>query len=459
MAVGEPSREFPTRAELRRARQAAEEERRAAEAAERLRQARTAVAPDPEAVDEFDDVAESRPEDGDLEPQGRVVPADADTAAGAPLESAIEPPAAQRQPDDDAARPPAADPVPSAPAPAGTTGPAAPAADTLGSPEARRRALRELNPALTERETFLRQGDDVDLPPEQGLRGVLARLGFDVKPSERERQQRTWRRQVGARLDRPRTISVVNGKGGANKTPTAVLLAAAFGRNLGQPVLAWDNNGTRGTLGWRTVQGGHEAHAMDLLASASELAHAPAGEQRMDGFVHYQTEDRFSVLRTDPTLLASEQHLTAKDFDVLHAAVSNYFALTVIDSGNDESAERWMRMIDHTDQLVIASTTVEEHAEAGALLLEALAQRGGHYAELARNAVVVVSQHEQRGSREQLGRIAYGFRRLARAVVTVPYDPSLVKGQIRFEALRPATRHAWLEAAAAVSSGLNGPRV
>ncbi|MBB2994050.1 MinD-like ATPase involved in chromosome partitioning or flagellar assembly [Paeniglutamicibacter cryotolerans] len=363
----------------------------------------------------------------------------------------------------------AADPATGLTRPAGTSATTAPAAvaepgsagarqvknDDLTTSEGRRQALRELVPGPGERDTFLRPEDEPTFRPERGFRGFLARMGFSIDPSAEELEERAWRRAIGTRSASPKTISVVNGKGGANKTPTAVLLAAAFGRNSGDPILVWDNNGTRGTLGWRTARAGHDAHSMDLLAAAPRLVKAMAGEQVINDFVHYQPEDRYSVLRTDPTLLASEQLVTAKDFDVLHDAVTRFFQLVVVDSGNDESAERWMRMIDHTDQLVIASTTVEEHAEAGALLLEALAKRGGHYADLARNAVVIISQHQPQGRTDQLDRIVHGFRRLARDVVTVPYDAALVKGQIRFEGLRPATRRSWLHAAAAVAGALN----
>lgn len=327
--------------------------------------------------------------------------------------------------------------------------------DGLSTAEGRRQAFRDMNPAAGERDTFLRPEDETSFHAEQGFRGFLSRLGFNMEPSAQEVEERNWRRTVGTRLNEPKTISVVNGKGGANKTPTAVLLSAVFGRNSGEPVLVWDNNGTRGTLGWRTVQDSHARHSMDLLAAADKLKDTKVGNPIIHDYVHYQQEDCYSVLRTDPTLLASEQYVNATDFDVMHEIVSRFFSLTIIDSGNDESAERWMRMIDHTDQLVIASTTVEEHAEAGALLLEALAKRGGHYADLAKNAVVIISQHQPHGNSEQLDRIAHGFRRLARSVVTVPYDAALVKGQIRFDGLRPASRRAWLHATAAVAGALH----
>ena len=50
----------------------------------------------------------------------------------------------------------------------------------------------------------------------------------------------------GARLDGPKTIVVINPKGGAHKTTATMLLAATFGLQRGGYTLAWDNNETRG---------------------------------------------------------------------------------------------------------------------------------------------------------------------------------------------------------------------
>ncbi|WP_211096836.1 MinD/ParA family ATP-binding protein [Arthrobacter echini] len=296
--------------------------------------------------------------------------------------------------------------------------------------------------------------DDVVVPAETGFRGFLAGLGIRLGPSAAERAVRADVATVSRHWPGPRTISVVNGKGGANKTPTTVLLAAVFARNGGGPVLAWDNNETRGTLGWRTEQGPHEATVLDLLPQTDALLAPSAQSALLARYVHHQTADKFDVLRSKPAVLASEQKVTAGDFDALHEVASKYFRLNVVDSGNDETAERWLRMIHHTDQLVIATTTLEEHAEAGALLLEALRDRGGRYGELARQAVVIISQSDKNGSRTQGRAIADGFGDLARRTLTIPFDVALLKGRIRFSAMRPATQRAWLAAAAAVAEGL-----
>jgi MinD-like ATPase involved in chromosome partitioning or flagellar assembly len=291
-------------------------------------------------------------------------------------------------------------------------------------------------------------------PASRGWRGLIAKSGIRVPPSAKESAERTDIHAVSQHWPGPRTIAVVNGKGGANKTPTTAMLSAVFARNGGAGVLAWDNNETRGTLGWRTEQGQHTATVQSLLPNTEALLSPGARAADLSQFVHHQTGDKYDVLRSNPTMLATEQRIAAEDFDRLHAVVTKYFRLILVDSGNDESAERWLRMIDHTDQLVIATTALGEHAEAGALLLEALAQRDEHSARLAAGAVVIVSQSEKSSSLAAARGVADGFGSLARVAVSVPFDRAMHGGKLRYDDLAPATRRAWLRAAAAVAEGL-----
>jgi len=289
-------------------------------------------------------------------------------------------------------------------------------------------------------------------PATKGWRGLLSRAGVHVAPSDEEMAERGDVHSVSQHWAGPRTVSIANGKGGANKTPTTALLAAVFARYGGSGVLAWDNNETRGTLGWRTEQGPHDATVQDLVSDTQRLLSPGAQSSDLAHYVHHQTGDKYDVLRSNPIALSADQKITRAEFNALHEVASKYFRLVFIDSGNDESAERWQQMIDQTSQLVIATTALGEHAEAGALLLEALAQRDERSAQLAANAVVIVSQSEKTGSGAQA--IAQGFEGLARRAVTIPYDEALHGGKIRYDALSPATQRAWLAAGSAVAEGL-----
>jgi MinD-like ATPase involved in chromosome partitioning or flagellar assembly len=311
-------------------------------------------------------------------------------------------------------------------------------------------------PALTRRElrqSFLTQ-DVREEPATHGWRTALRFVGLRLAPSAAERAERADVQAVSQHWPGPRTIAVVNAKGGAGKTPATVLLSAVFARYGGAGVLAWDNNQTRGTLGWRTEQGPHDASLLDLLPQAERLLGTGAQSADLAHFVHHQTQDRYDVLRSKPMELADAQRVDAGDVDAIHQVASKYYRLIVIDSGNDESDPMWRRMIDHTDQLVVATTTRDDHAEAGALLLEALAERDERSARLAAGAVTVVSQADPRATRRDVDHIANGFTTLAREVVTIPHDSAIVDGLLRYGALRPATQRAWLAAAAAVARGL-----
>src|SRR5450756_2665868 len=114
----------------------------------------------------------------------------------------------------------------------------------------------------------------------------------------------------------------------------------------------------------------------------------------------------------------------------------------------------WLRMIDHADQLVVATTTRDDHAEAGALLLEGLAERDERSAALAHQSVVIVSQADPKATRSDVERVAAGYQPLAREAVTIPFDPAMVDGVLRYGSLRPSAQRAWLAAGAAVALSL-----
>ena len=303
------------------------------------------------------------------------------------------------------------------------------------------------------RRSFLDQ-HAAEEPARQGWRGRLTRLGLRVRPGSAERSERADVLAVSQHWPGPRTIAIVNGKGGAGKTPTTILLSAVLARYGGAGVLAVDLNQTRGTLGWRTEQGSHTATVLDLLPETDRLLGTGAQAADLARFVHHQTSDRYDVLRSQPLELAASQRLTTDDVDALHAVASKYYRLILIDSGNDESDAVWQRMIDHTTQVVVATTTRDDHAEAGALLLEALERRNPASAALAGQAVVIVSRADPSAKPADLRRIIDGYRGLARDVVAIPHDPAMVGGRLLYAALRPATQRAWLAAAAAVARGL-----
>ncbi|MCP1430504.1 MinD-like ATPase involved in chromosome partitioning or flagellar assembly [Microbacterium foliorum] len=347
------------------------------------------------------------------------------------------------------ARIPSRDDIVAPPAP---PAPRAAPADSAAAPHASSSSRRQQREQGVERRSFL-QDERREEPARRGARGLLNRVGFSLGPDSRERAVRDDEHAVSRHWPGPRTVAIVNGKGGAGKTPATVLLSAVFAQYGGAGVLAWDNNQTRGTLGWRTETGAHDRTLLELLPQTQRLLGAQGQSADLAHFVHHQPQEKYDVLRSKPIRLAHENRLSPTDVDAIHAVAAKFYRLIIIDSGNDESDPMWLRMIDLADQIVVATTTRDDHAEAGALLLEALEDRDERSARLARESVVVVSQADPKASAADVSEVVAGYRSLAREVVDIPFDREMVDGHLRLRALAAPTQRAWLSAAAAVARG------
>lgn len=295
-----------------------------------------------------------------------------------------------------------------------------------------------------------------DGPAEWGWRGAVRRLTGGLvapRPGPAEQRERASIASVQRPLDGPRTIVVVNPKGGAHKTTATLLLAATFGRLRGGYTLAWDNNETRGTLGWRARHAHHSRTAVDLLEDLERFADpgsARVGD--LDAYVRSQTSAQFDVLASDEDA-ASAASIDGFAFRALHRTLQRFYRVLVVDTGNNMRASNWQAAIEAADQVVVVSTMREDTAQSAAWMLDALRATG--HEEVVRNAVTVLSQPAPRIDAELTARLHDHFGRLTRAVLEVPYEPSLVSGgPVDFDALAAPTRRAWLHVTAAVAEGL-----
>ena len=291
-----------------------------------------------------------------------------------------------------------------------------------------------------------------EVPARLGWRGSLNRhLGTTLAPTEYERRVRVDETAVSTHWPGPRTIAVVNGKGGAGKTPTAILIAALLARYGGGGVVAFDNNPTRGTLGWRTEQGPHNNTVIELLPEVEHLLSPSATAAEINKFVHHQPTDRYDVLPSRAEALDSTTE-TEQAFDQIHAVLTKYYRVVVIDSGNDESSPSWLAMINKADALIVPTITRPEHAESARLLLNELAHSGQHGAKLAQNALVIVLQASK--AEPSPNQLVQTFKQITRDAIGINYDPAMSARPLMYETLNPASRRAWLAAAAALTPAL-----
>ncbi|SDE47595.1 MinD-like ATPase involved in chromosome partitioning or flagellar assembly [Glycomyces harbinensis] len=293
-------------------------------------------------------------------------------------------------------------------------------------------------------------------PPvaETGLRGALHRLSLGVlalppgpRETARNRAVETVRRNFGGL----RQITVVNPKGGAGKTVAVLMLAMTFGRHRGGYVLAWDNNETQGTLGMRAQQDFHVRTVRDLLRDLDHFRGPTGRIGDLSQYVRAQGGAMFDVLASDESATAGEM-LTSQAFGDLREAVSRFYKLIVVDTGNNVRAANWQAAIDATDQLVVTMSARNDSAETAARMLDHLEQTGRR--DLVRGAVSVVSMPAHRKDVD-LPAVQRHFAARTRAVLLAPYEKLLDSGEpIRYDSLSKASSGAWLRISSAVAEGL-----
>ena len=290
----------------------------------------------------------------------------------------------------------------------------------------------------------------------RGLPGLITRLTGGVispAPGRKERLATERLERIRRPLDGPRNIAVVNLKGGAHKTTASLMIAATLGVTRGGNVLAWDNNETRGTLGWRGVPTEHHRTAVDLLHDIDSLRSPSTSNADLDPYVRPQGEMRFDILASDEDP-GSAALIDEAAFADLDEALSRFYRLKVIDTGNNVRASNWLAAVRSADQLVIISTVREDTFNAAAWMIDELRATG--LGEQVDHAVTILS-HSSKGKFDPSlrSRLLAHFGAHTRAVAEVPYEQQFVDGtHLDWGRVSTQTKAAWLDATAMIVDGL-----
>lgn len=327
------------------------------------------------------------------------------------------------------------------------TDPSAPGSSSTAGATASRPTLHDLQSSAAPRKAA---------PATKGLPGLVHRLTgglISPRPNRVEQHERDRAARLRRPLDGPKNIAVVNLKGGAHKTTASLMIAATLGVARGGSVLAWDNNETRGTLGWRGIAGDHHRTALDLLHDIETLRGQSSSVADLDRYVRPQGETQFDILASDEDP-GSAASMDGTAFDTLNETLSRFYRLKVIDTGNNVRASNWLAAVRSADQLVIISTVREDTFNAAAWMIDELRATG--LAEKVDDAVTVLS-HSARDRFDPVlrERLTKHFGAHTRAVAEVPYEESFVDGSpLNWPRVSPATKEAWLEATATIVDGL-----
>lgn len=251
------------------------------------------------------------------------------------------------------------------------------------------------------------------------------------------------RRELAA----PHVLAFANPKGGVHKTTATVLAAATVGSVRGKGVLAWDDNELRGTLGLRAGSARHARTIRHLVRDLVDVEGA-AGydlQTRLDDYLRHASDGTYDVLageenprfaqRLDPYTVKRVLDLLRRTHDVI-----------CVDTGNNVESPNWQTVLQAADQLVVTTVPREDAAFTADWMLDLLDEAGMD--EMVASAVTLLSCPTPNHT-PLIEDLAAHFAARTRAVVVVPYDPALESGsQIEYSDLQPATRQAWLRAAA-----------
>ncbi|GAA1743594.1 hypothetical protein GCM10009681_13010 [Luedemannella helvata] len=245
----------------------------------------------------------------------------------------------------------------------------------------------------------------------------------------------------------PRVLAFANPKGGVHKTTATVLAAATIGAVRGRGVLAWDDNELRGTLGLRAGSARHARTIRHLMRELLEVEalYGPALAERLDDFLRHASDGTYDVLAGEENPRFAEKLDPYSVRRVLELLRRTHEVICV-DTGNNVESANWQTVLDSADQLVVTTVPREDAAFTADWMLDLLEEKG--MSSLVSNAVTLLSCPTPRPS-PLLDDLARHFATRTRSVVVVPYDPALEPGSsIEFPQLAPATRAAWLHAAA-----------
>ena len=278
-------------------------------------------------------------------------------------------------------------------------------------------------------------------------RGVFAVSGGHVNPgpSRRERREDELLARVRTRIDGSRRIVVLSRKGGAGKTTTTLMLGHTFATHRGDRVVALDANPDAGSLGMRLPR--------ETQYSATDLLAERAWVERYSQIRAFTSQDPVSRLEVvasddDPRISLA---LGSQDYRHLVDTLDRHYNLVLVDTGTGILDDAIQGILTEADQLVVVMPPALDGGRVAAMTLDWLDQHG--HGELVSRAVAVVNSVRGSGPLE-LDRLEEHFQARCASVHRIPWDPVLEAGaHSALGDLRPETRAAYLELAAAVAEG------
>ena len=287
-------------------------------------------------------------------------------------------------------------------------------------------------------------------PPARGWRKALHRGSFGLinpGPGPSELAERDLTARVKAPINGSRRIAVISRKGGVGKTTTTVMLGHTFASWRGDRVVALDGNPDAGSLGYR-VQ-------LETAATVTSLLAERDGIHRYSDVRAYtsQAPTRLEVIASDDDPRIT-QALTDRDYGAAIDVLDRHYNLILLDTGTGILDSGIQGILREADQIVVVMPPALDGARVAASTLDWLEQHG--YGDLVNTAVAVVNGVRPGKGLVEIEKVEAHFADRCAATVRIPWDPHLDAGaQTALADLRPATRRAYLDVAAAAADAFS----
>ncbi|AWK71534.1 ATPase [Rhodococcus oxybenzonivorans] len=283
--------------------------------------------------------------------------------------------------------------------------------------------------------------------PTTGWRRMLYQVSgryINLGNSAKEQRRIELTKQVNQPLQGCYKIALLSLKGGVGKTTTTATLGSTFASLRGDRVIAVDANPDRGTLSQKIP--------LETPATVRNLLRDEHSIEKYSDVRSYtsQSRHRLEVLASDSDPAVSEA-FSADDYARTVAMLEKFYSIVLTDCGTGLMHSAMQTILEEADALVVVSSGSVDGARSASATLDWLDAHG--YRELVARSVAVVNAVRPRSGKVDLPKVVEHFEQRCRLVRLIPFDPHLEEGaEIELDRLRPKTRNALLELAAAVAS-------
>ncbi|WP_142039447.1 MinD/ParA family ATP-binding protein [Arthrobacter sp. SLBN-100] len=289
--------------------------------------------------------------------------------------------------------------------------------------------------------------------PVGGFRGAIYKMtggAWNMGPGSKQRQEEELGRRISRQLQGSYNTAVLSLKGGIGKTSTTVGVGLTLAEYRGDAPCAIDANPDSGDLVERALGEGIYQQASprtitDLLRNIDSID-SLTGLAR---YMHHAGRLHLIAGEQDPEVSDS---LTAAEYLRIRKLISSYYSVALTDCGTGVTHNAMSGILQSADNLVIAAGYAVSGAKRARSTLHWLASHG--YEDLARNAIVVITDKDEVSSRVDKDAIEEHLSGICRELIAVPHDRGVADGDlVTLDVLKPETRRAYKEIAAAIVDG------